>query len=301
VGDDCEDLACYYKLPYLMQLAGRPVQAHRLLDGIRDRFLRSNGDFLNSDMAKTMDPVLALYPGYMNGWIAMAAQKLGRFDLSFPAWTYLRGFWRSDLGGFGIDPATRGADGGIEVLMCAHLGLTALYLGDLDRARDTGHALQRFLALQGTPETSFFLRMTGAGGLQTDFPAEAAGLHVIVADQPGQAWFFIGYPMAFLARLYRATGDSEHLSTAQGYFDFAQRCAPHMVGEHFAHKVAWGAAELARATGEIAPRALSAEILGYLIAAQDSDGTWMADQSMHTCFDQSAEVAIWLLEIAALG
>jgi hypothetical protein len=37
-----------------------------------------------------------------------------------------------------------------------------------------------------------------------------------------------------------------------------------------------------------------------LVAAQDSDGTWMADQPHHTRVDQSAEVAIWLLEIAAL-
>ena len=33
------------------------------------------------------------------------------------------------------------------------------------------------------------------------------GLHVVAADQPGQAWFFIGYPMTFLAHLYRADGD----------------------------------------------------------------------------------------------
>jgi hypothetical protein len=185
--------------------------------------------------------------------------------------------------------------------MTAHLGLNALYLGESGLAEDAGRALQRFVALQPSPETRFFLRMVGAGALQTDFPAEAAGLHVIAADQPGQAWFFIGYPMAFLARLYRATGASEHLSTARGYLEYAERCAPHLVGEHFAHKVAWGAAELASVTGDSTPRALSAEITRNLITAQESDGGWMAGQPMHTRLDQSAEVAIWLLEIAALG
>ncbi|MCG6870525.1 MAG: hypothetical protein LJE91_17865 [Gammaproteobacteria bacterium] len=81
---------------------------------------------------------------------------------------------------------------------------------------------------------------------------------------------------------------------------FAQRCAPQLVGEHFAHKVAWGSAELASVTGDSAPRRLSADIARHLVAAQDSDGTWMADQPHHTRVDQSAEVAIWLLEIAAL-
>lgn len=297
LGGDCADLACYYKLPYLMQLAGRPADANHLLDRIRDRFLRPGGDLLTSDAEKTLDPVLTLYPGYMNGWIAMAAHRLGRFDLSFPAWGYLRTFWNPELQAFTIAPA----QGGAEVLMTAHLGLNALYLGERDLAEDAGRALGRFLTLQPSPEARFFLRMAGSGALQTDFPAKAAGPHVIAADQPGQAWFFIGYPMAFLARLYRATGESTHLSTARGYLDFARRCGPHLVGEHFGHKVAWGAAELAGATGDPEPRALSAKIARNLIAAQERDGGWMAGQPIHTRLDQSAEVAIWLLEIAALG
>jgi hypothetical protein len=297
LGAECGDLACCYKLPYLMQLAGRPAEAHRLLDWIRYRFLRSDGDFLTSDTEKTLDPVLARYPGYMNGWIAMAAHKLGRFDLSYPAWTYLRRSWNPALRAFAIASDR----GGAEVLMTAHLGLNALYLGERGLAEQAGLALKRFLKVQPSPETRFFLRMVEPGAVQTDFPAEAAGLHVIAADQPGQAWFFIGYPMAFLAHLYRATGESEHLSTARGYLEFAGRCAPHLVGEHFAHKVAWGAAELASVTGDAAPRALSTEIAGHLIAAQETDGGWMAGQPVHTRLDQSAEVAIWLLEIAALG
>ncbi|MGB5834668.1 MAG: hypothetical protein WBG92_22140 [Thiohalocapsa sp.] len=43
------------------------------------------------------------------------------------------------------------------------------------------------------------------------------------------------------------------------------------------------------------------EILPHLIAAQTTDSAWVAGQVMHTRVDQSAEVAIWLLEIAALA
>jgi hypothetical protein len=301
LGEGCQDLACFYKLPYLMQLAGRAQQAHRLLDCIGDRFLSPDGDFLTSDGFKTADPVLALYPGYINGWVAMGAHKVGRFDLSFPAWNHLRGFWNTDLGGFAIDPGPGAANANIEVLMCAHLGLVALYLGDLGLATGAGRALQKFLSLQPAPQERLFLRMTGDAKLQTEFPAEAAGLHVVEAAQPAQAWFFVGYPMAFLARLFRATGEQQHLDAARGYFDFARRGAPRMVGEHFAHKVAWGAAELASLTGDAAHWRLAAEISERLIAAQDPDGVWMADQPAHTRMDQSAEVATWLLEIAALG
>jgi hypothetical protein len=38
-GDDCQDPACFCKLPYLVQLAGHAAEAHRLLDYIRDRVI----------------------------------------------------------------------------------------------------------------------------------------------------------------------------------------------------------------------------------------------------------------------
>jgi hypothetical protein len=37
-----------------------------------------------------------------------------------------------------------------------------------------------------------------------------------------------------------------------------------------------------------------------LVAAQGQNRGWMRDQPMHAQLDQSAEVAIWLLEIGAI-
>ena len=297
LGSDNRDLACYYKSPYLMQLAGRVVETHRLLDFISANFQRPNGDFATSERQKTADPVLSLYPGYINGWIAIAAHKAGRFEISLPAWEYLLGFQDPVSGGFMLDHVGTGNESPVEVLMTAHLGMAALYFGDLQRAMGAGRVLQQFLDLQPDSGHRFLLRMAQGGRLQTDFPAEAAGLHVIDGNQPGQAWFFIGYPMAFLAGLSLATGDRGFLFSASRYFDFAHRCGERLVAEHFAHKVAWGAAELGRVTGDPEHLALSARIAERLIAAQDASGSWLADQAPCTRFDQSAEVAIWLLEI----
>jgi hypothetical protein len=144
------------------------------------------------------------------------------------------------LGGFSLEHADIGSESPVEVLMNAHLGMVALYLGDLERALGAGRALQRFVELQPAIEARFYLRMSRSGELQTEFPAEIAGLSVIDAGQTGQAWFFIGYPMAFLARLYLMTGAQSFLRSACRYFDFAHRCGEHLVNEHFAHKVAWG-------------------------------------------------------------
>jgi hypothetical protein len=239
LGSDNRDLACYYKLPYLMQLAGRVVETHRLLDFVSANSQRPNGDFATSEPQKTADPVLSLYPGYINGSIAMAAHKAGRFEISLPAPDHLRGFHDSKSGGFMLEQAGAGNESPVEVLMTAHLAMAVLYLGDLQWAIGAGRILQQFLDLQPDIGHRFLLRMALGGGLQTDFPAEAAGLHVIDAEQPGQAWLFIGYPIASLARPALATGDRGFLFSASRHFDFAHRHGERPVAEHFAHKVAW--------------------------------------------------------------
>jgi hypothetical protein len=97
------------------------------------------------------------------------------------------------------------------------------------------------------------------------------------------------------------TGTQTFLRSGCSYFGFARRCGDHLVNEHFAHKVAWGAAELARATGNPDHLGLSTRITERLIVAQAANGTWMSGQPMHTRLDQSTEVAIWLLEICGLA
>ncbi|MGA7980008.1 MAG: hypothetical protein WCA32_07240 [Chromatiaceae bacterium] len=122
LGPENQDVACYYKLPYLMQLAGRVVEAHRLLDFVSDHFLRPNGDFTTTEQLKTVDPVLSLYPGYINGWFGIAAHKVGRFEIGFPAWAHLRGYREPGSGGFTLEHAEIGSESPVEVLMSAHLG-----------------------------------------------------------------------------------------------------------------------------------------------------------------------------------
>ncbi|WP_255518212.1 MULTISPECIES: hypothetical protein [unclassified Synechococcus] len=38
-----------------------------------------------------------------------------------------------------------------------------------------------------------------------------------------------------------------------------------------------------------------------LLAGQNDDGTWLADAPLLTLIDQSVGIAIWLLEVSALG
>lgn len=53
LGQSCQDLACFYKPPYLMQLAGHAQQAQRLLEYIHDRFLHPDGVWMADQPART--------------------------------------------------------------------------------------------------------------------------------------------------------------------------------------------------------------------------------------------------------
>jgi hypothetical protein len=292
------DLASYYKAASTFLASGRAHLAHRLLDFVASRFMLDSGDFHTPGVGKTRDALLAGYPGYPNGWIAIAAQRLGRFDMSQRAWRYLRGFHHPMLGGSYLDSPDQAHERGqVEMLMTAHLGLAALYFGEVSMAESAGNALLRFLARQPAPDELMLLRMDESGELIADFSPEQAFVHQVLGRGQDQGWFFVGYPIAFLGLLYRATGRTEALDGARAYLEFAMRC-PSLPHEHFAHKVAWGASIVGEITREPRYLALSETIARQLIASQADDGLWLPGQDPHARFDQSAEVALWLLEIA---
>jgi hypothetical protein len=298
-GPRAEDLACYYKSPYLFHLFGRARQAAQLLEFIRGRFMRSDHDFATSAHRKSDNAAFNEYWAYPNGWLAMAAQRIGRFDIAYPAFEYLRAFHESDRGGFFTSGPPGAGWAETDALTTAHLGLVCLYFGDRARAEGAGRWLARLLALQPDPRTGLFLRLDRAGNLVRDVPTQKAAFYLVHASEPDQAYFMIGYPMAFLAKLYEATAGEAYLTAARGYLDFALACHGHLRRCHTSHKVAWAAAILARITGDPRCGELAASIADHLIAIQDPSGAWLTDQPAHITFDQTAEIAIWLQEISA--
>jgi hypothetical protein len=64
------------------------------------------------------------------------------------------------------------------------------------------------------------------------------------------------------------------------------------------HKVAWGAAVLGRVAQRPQALALAEQITAFLLEIQDTSGAWSRAEPTHTTFDQTAEIAIWLQEIA---
>jgi hypothetical protein len=298
-GPEADDLACYYKSPYLFALSGRTRHATQLLEFVRGRFMRPDHDFVTSTHHKSDNAAFTEYWTYPNGWLAMAAQRMGRFDIAYPAFAYLRSCHEPGRGGFLTSGPFGSGNGETDALTTAHLGLVCLYFGDLQRAVGAGRWLARLLALQPDPSAGLLLRLDRSGHLVRDVPEDKAAFYLVSARKPDQAYFMIGYPIAFLAKLYEATADDDHLTAARGYLDVALSCRGNLRSSHTSHKVAWGAAVLARITGDPRYTELVTAISDHLLEIQDPSGAWLTDQPPHTTFDQTAEIAIWLQEISA--
>jgi len=298
-GPEADDLACYYKSPYLFQLSGRARQATQLLEFVRRRFMRPDHDFVTAPQHKSDNAAFNEYWAYPNGWLAMGAQRLGRFDIAYPAFEYLRSGHEPNRGGFLTSGHSGSGDGETDVLTTAHLGLVCLYFGDLTRAEGAGRWLARLLTLQPDLRAGLFLRLDRSGQLVWDIPQDKAAFYVVSTHEPNQAYFMVGYPIAFLAKLYEATADEVYLKAARDYLDFGFSCEGNMRSSPMSHKVAWGAAVLARITSDPRCAELAVTIADHLLAIQDPSGAWLVDQPAHTTFDQTAEISIWLQEISA--
>jgi len=294
-----EDLACYYKAPYLFSISGKIQEANHMLSYIQRAFGRGNGDFTTSPDLKSENGNFIEYWAYMNGWIALTAQKMGRFDVAYRAYDYLQAFYHPRHGGFTTQKPYGQNDNTIDVLTTAHLGLVALYLGDLRKAKTVGHLIQTFLVLQPNKQEGFYLRLQDDGELITDFAEDSSLFFQVNATQHNQAYFMLGYPIAFLGKLYAATNESRYIDTAKEYLEFLLTCQGNLRTFHYSHKVAWGAAILARITKDARYMELAKGIADYLVQTQSPDGRWLSDQPAYTFFDQTAEIAIWMREISS--
>jgi len=296
-GPQADDLACYYKSPYLLALSGRLREAAQLLDHVKRRFMCEDGDFTTAAERKSENDAFQEYWAYPNAWVALGAQRLGRSDVAYPALSYLRSY-EAPCGGFYTRRRTDVDDDVVDVLTTAHLGLLALSIGDLARARGAGDYLARVLDAQADLDYGLHLRTGSERRVVDEFPADAAGFHLVSRVEPDQAYFMVGYPIAFLARLAELTGDGGHLQAARGYLDFALSCEGNLRASALSHKVAWGAAVLGRVADDPQAIELATHVAGFLLEVQDPGGAWLPMEPPHTTFDQTAEIAIWLHEIA---
>ena len=293
------DLTGYFKVAYLFTITGRLEQANRLVSEIGDRFLQANGDFKVSPTRKSdqVDYYEKVW-GYANAWIVFIAHKLGRFEISYPAWNYLEKMYLPEIGGYISNDPDSNDEPVIDLLATTHSGHAALYMGNLERARQCANLVMTFLTTQPDIQTGCFFRMNKQGRFIKDYAEEDAGYFYLDSTKREQFYFMAGYPIAFLSLLYRKTGDAKYLEFASLYFDFASQCTG-IFESHFSHKVAWGASILYNLTGDTRYADFAVKVGNYLVEIQHESGAWFHDTPPRIAYDQSAECASWLRQICA--
>jgi hypothetical protein len=292
-----EDLACYYKAPTLLFISGKLALAQRVLDHIKSRFMTPEGDFLTGSNNKSASPAFQEFWAYTNGWIVTASQRMGRFDISYPGWKYLQHYFDPKLGGFKTfrQPNILTPQ---DVLTTSHLGFTALYMGHLAEAEKAAAFLHQIIERQSVDKV-IYLRMSHDGKIVSTFPDANKFLFEVNLTEPNQAYFMLGYPLAFLCKLFLATKKSQYIDSAKYYFDYLYESSGNLRTFFFSHKVAWGASAYSAITGDPRGNELALEISNYLVSIQEKDGSWLNDADPLTLIDQTVEISTWLTVVGS--
>jgi len=300
LGERATDLSCYYKVAMMFLVSGKAAFANRVLDYIKAHFLQASGDFMTGADIKSAKGEYTEFWGYTNGWVVRAAQMCGREDIAGPGLEYLAKYAHPSNGGcltHQLD--VESPDLTTDVLMTAHMGLIHLEGERIDLALKAGDYLCAASDKQPELERGFYLRLNADSNVITEYPDAAAAVMIVERAKPGQLYFMLGYPIAYLTLLFEKTGDVKYLDSAKRYADFALSCHEDFYISNFSHKVAWSLSLLYR--HERDPRYLDtiSRITTHFTKSQNDTGTWYnPDEDINTAFDQSAEIAIWLIEIA---
>ena len=293
------DIAIDYKHPLMWIIVGDMVRANQMLEHVRNFWLRKNGDFkpLGEGIPKSMNPAYQEFYAYTNGWIVRAANKALRDDISIPGVKYLLNLQSVKTGGFYThDPLIN--DGITDVLTTAHLGFVCLEAGYCDNAVYAGDYLCVSIEMQPNLEIGFYLRRNASGESVVKPPDEAALIYLVSKNKPNQLYFMVAYPIAFLVELYKVTSDEKYLQAAKSYAEFLLGCHKSVLSCEFSHKLAWALSNLYSVVPDLRYLDTIKHITDYFISIQEENGLWFSDESLK-CYDQSAEIVCWFLEIAA--
>lgn len=296
-------LSAYYKIPYALVVAGHPLVARRVLDHLKRTFLTNEGDYLDLPGDESGLVHVKHFYIYRACWIAEAAQRMGSFDIAQRSGAFLLRFQDEKSGGF--HSHIEGLKGGAQtdILSTARGGMLCLFLGKMNEAAAAGQFLLRAADGQPRPDDAIFVNFSPSGAPITTIPkGDKEILWQVKAGVPGQAYYYLGYPMAFLARLYQATGEERFLEGAKRYFQFHEKCAPDAFSSWPSGKSGWGVAILHTITGEEEYGRAAEMLADFLLHTQSPDGFWfnprgfarVKDQPPALTYDATAEFVIWL-------
>ncbi|MBR2021337.1 MAG: hypothetical protein IJ939_02785, partial [Clostridia bacterium] len=202
----------FHKQAYSWNLVGNNDEAHRILTWIRDNRLRANGSLvLTEDPNDTENNVDV----YKHAWTCQGAHRLGRFDVSYPIYNFIKTL-KMPCGGYPLQKGMPFA----RAMTTAWVGITALYFNDMDEALACADWCIKQLDAQPDPDKFFF--MTKPDGT---LALEADGAEFIDNKKLKQCYWECGFSMMLMDRLYQITRDEKYLGYAKRYMEFLFTCA----------------------------------------------------------------------------
>ncbi|MCX4027017.1 hypothetical protein H0A36_13415 [Endozoicomonas sp. SM1973] len=286
------DLSSIYKYPTLLLLAGKQPQCEHFIEAIKQYYFKEDGDFLTYPELKSVNTILDSYQPYMNGWLAIAAHKLERFDISIHAYEFLHNFLNPKLGGYSNGCKKTKGSLQVDLFTTAHLGRVSLCIGGIDMAIKAADCIVHGLKMQPYSDRLLF-KMDTDGHLISSFNEDESSFYCVNKAEKKQLYFLLGYPAAFLLDIYQATAEEHYLDFALDLLGFA--CGCHGIQESlFSHKVAWAAAKATRLTGDLVYSEFALSILDYIIENQSNAGCWHETEADYFMLDQTTEIAIWI-------
>jgi len=273
----------FHKQAYSWILAGRIQEGHRLMDWAGRNRLQPDGrlkDYLGDVYKQT--------------WFALSAQRLGRYELSYPVMKYLLSL-QAPCGGF---PRYEKEDV-VRAVASGFVGIAALSFGNLEVAKQAAQSCVDTLDQQAV-EDRFYCHMTRDGKVVTEKDHPKALF--IDMTQPKQIYYELGVPMWLLCKLHQVTGEASSLDAAKRFFEFHLACREDSFSHVGSGKSALAAAIYYGITDD--QRALDAacRFCDFCVETQLPHGSWIdlpkePDELLYYV-DHAACFTVWLLEIA---
>ncbi len=273
----------YHKQAYSWMMTGHIRESHKLLDWIVKNKLQVDGQ-------------LADYNGdvYKHAWLMQGAQRLGRFDVSYPVMNFLAGCQYSN-GGF---PHFKG-DKVIRAIGTAWTGVSALYAGNMEMAFECAKCCLIMQARQPR-EDRYYFQMKQDGSLFTEKDDPGAGF--IDTAQLKQCYWEVGFSMLLMCKMYQITHNQAYLESAEKFFEFTMRCREDAYAYWGSGKSALAAANYYMITDDQRARDASLRFMRFVTETQKPNGGFQYEDEPDELLiyvDHAACFSVWGMESIA--
>lgn len=297
--DGCYDWPGYahdafHKQAYSWNLVGNNEEAHLELTWVRDTRLRPDGSLiLTEDPNDTVNNVDL----YKHAWTCQGAHRLGRFDVSYPIYNFIKTCERP-CGGFPLQRAMEFC----RAMTTGWCGVTAIYFNDLDLAKrcaDWCLSVQQ----QNTDPGKYYFMTDDEGKIVK----EDKGGEFIDITKTKQCYWEVGFCMLLFDRLYQVTGDKKYLEPVGKWLDFLFTCREDVWQYWGSGKAALGAAMYYSFTGDERGIEAACGFIDFVVREQvkiaDKDGKyaggfWFDDEPdiLLIYVDHAACFSGWVLD-----